>query len=177
MSKQWKIQRRGTWLNRSDICQTLAVSTTNFDKSWRPLVSEVDTKSEKGQVFFHVRSVVDAYLEREVSRRVDAMPKTMKVLPRDPEDDDLMEGPVSDWLERFRQRRTEMLEIDLEVRRGSLIPREEIAQLLSRLAGVLRPAGEKLQRQHGPDAGAIYNEAIDEVERLVEVCGIVNSDD
>jgi hypothetical protein len=157
---------RGDWLNRSQLCKVLAIDPTNFDKSWRPLIPDNAQRREGNRILFHVRTVIDAYIDREVEKRSPAPPQLPSAFDGDAEG--LFLGQPTKWSERCQQLRAEDMELDLDVKRGNLIPREEIAELLARLASVLRPAGEKLQRDFGADAGQVYNEAVDEVERLVE---------
>ena len=164
---------RGEWLNRSQLCKLLAIDPTNFDKSWRPLVPADAQEKKRGQILFHVRSVIDAYIEREVSKR--APSPRASIQPgslTEGDEDGLLIGPPSKWLERCHQLKAEEMELDLDVKRGDLIPREEIANLLLRLASVLRPSGMKLRKEHGEEAARIYDEAIDKIAEMVEASAI-----
>ena len=76
--------------------------------------------------------------------------------------------PASPELERWRRARADMAELDLEQRRGDLVDRREFQALLLRTAHILRGLGESLQRQYGPDAQGLLDEAIDDVEREVQ---------
>ncbi|MCA9268988.1 MAG: hypothetical protein KDA41_10985, partial [Planctomycetales bacterium] len=46
-----------------------------------------------------------------------------------------------------------------------LIPRATIHEIMSRVAVVLRSAGETLEKKHGPEARATLDEALDDAER------------
>jgi hypothetical protein len=70
-------------------------------------------------------------------------------------------------LERYRLARAKLAEMDVLEREGQTIPRDQMHQLLVELVRVIRGAGESLQRQCGPVAHAIHEEAIDAAERIV----------
>lgn len=65
--------------------------------------------------------------------------------------------------EKFRQARLERLEMERQ-----LLPRGQIHEGLTRLAARLRNCGEQLERQYGPDALDVLNEALADFERELE---------
>lgn len=83
-------------------------------------------------------------------------------------DDPLLAGGDSPNLERYRGARADLAELDREQRVGNLVSVEELAPVLLQAAGLIRGAGEKLQRLFGPDAFAIFSEAVDAAEQLIE---------
>lgn len=86
---------------------------------------------------------------------------------RIPDDTDpLLSGPgTSPALERYREARAKLAELDLEQRRGRLVDIGDLRERISMLASHLRKAAERIERLHGPDPKRILDEALDEVER------------
>ena len=83
-------------------------------------------------------------------------------------DDVLLTGESSPALERYRAERALLARLDRLERERVLVNRQEIREGLSRIASVLRTAGDTLQRQYGPGALEILNEALAEAEREME---------
>jgi hypothetical protein len=78
-------------------------------------------------------------------------------------DDEMMLGdPDSPALERFREAKANLAELDLQKRKGELVPRDEIREGLGRFAARIRGAGDLLERQFGPEAAEILREALDD---------------
>jgi hypothetical protein len=71
-------------------------------------------------------------------------------------------------LERYREERAKLARIERLEREGSVIPRGMVHEVNARLASILRRAGEALQRQFGPDAAMILNDALEDFARVVE---------
>lgn len=78
-------------------------------------------------------------------------------------------------LERYRAARADLAEHELAVRRGELIPRDEMMEVLRYCARVLRTAGEQLQKSFGRDAQELLNGALDEFEETIH--GLSETDD
>ena len=72
------------------------------------------------------------------------------------------EGVSSPALERLREVRVLQDQIKLDLMRADAIPRRDLEPSLAKFAGILRRAGETLQRQYGDDAAAVLNEAVAE---------------
>ncbi|MCX7429006.1 MAG: hypothetical protein NTW96_25690 [Planctomycetia bacterium] len=89
-----------------------------------------------------------------------------------PDDGDLLlYGADSPALEKLRLVKLALLELDLGERQGSLLPRDLVHDDLMLIAGVIRGAGQILQRRDGwkgQEACDVVNEAIDEAEALIE---------
>lgn len=83
-------------------------------------------------------------------------------------DDDLLSGETSPALERYREERAALARLDRLERERVLVSRQEVREGLTRIAAVLRTAGDTLQRQYGPEALEILNEALAEAEREME---------
>jgi hypothetical protein len=87
--------------------------------------------------------------------------------------DDVESGSDSPGLERLRQAKAAIAELDLALRRTELLDRDKVRQSLLRFAMLIRRAGERVGVRYGPDALAIVNESLEECEAVinVELCG------
>lgn len=83
-------------------------------------------------------------------------------------DDPLLSGADSPALERYRQARADLAEIEVAQRRRVLLVADDMQHGLARMAAILRQAGQTLQRRYGPDAMAVLTDALDDVEREIE---------
>ena len=82
--------------------------------------------------------------------------------------DPLLQGDVaSPALERYREERAALARLDRLEREGTLVLRHELLEGLGRIASLVRTAGETLQRQYGPGAADVLNEAVDDAEREI----------
>jgi phage terminase Nu1 subunit (DNA packaging protein) len=79
----------------------------------------------------------------------------------------LLEGD-SDWAEKYRKERALLLRLERREREGHLVSRDKSDQCWSRVAGVIRRAGETLQRQFGAAALRILNRALVDATREVD---------
>lgn len=68
---------------------------------------------------------------------------------------------------RQLENRNRLLEDQLATNRQTLIPRSEIHDYMIRAAGLLRSAGERLEKRFGQDAGDILTDALASFERLI----------
>ena len=76
-----------------------------------------------------------------------------------------MTGDSSPALERYREERAALARLDRLERERVLVNRQAIREGMGRISAVLRTAGDTLQRQFGPEALEILNEALAEAER------------
>ena len=77
--------------------------------------------------------------------------------------DPLLSQGDSPALERYRDERAKLARLDRLEREGQLVRADKLQEFLGRMASILRGTGEVFQRQFGPDALSILNEAIDEI--------------
>lgn len=80
-------------------------------------------------------------------------------------DDPLLGGPASPALERYREERAALARLERLERERTLIPRAAVHDGLASCAGILRRAGDALQRNHGEAAWRILDDAITDFER------------
>jgi hypothetical protein len=84
-----------------------------------------------------------------------------------PVDDDslAMAGGDGPSLERWRAAKAELAEMEVQERRGNLIPRAIVHQSFAIEASLHRTCGAQLQKQFGPEAHDIFNEMLDACAR------------
>ena len=85
-------------------------------------------------------------------------------------DDPLMAGGDSPMLEKYREEQYLMAKLKRGEMERTLIPRDEARVAQGRIASIIRNCGEVLQRQFGPAALDILNEALDDAEAEVRKC-------
>lgn len=85
----------------------------------------------------------------------------------DDEDDLLHSETASPALERYREERALLARLDRLEREGQLVPRDSVREGLGQVAALLRAAGESLQRECGPEAVRILDEALDDAGRKI----------
>ncbi len=79
--------------------------------------------------------------------------------------DELMAGPTSPALERYRDARAELAKLDLLERNGTLLNRDKAHEAHVRMAHILETLGENLRRHHGPAAQQLFHDALDDYQR------------
>lgn len=84
------------------------------------------------------------------------------------DEDDLLSGPNSPALERYREERALMAKLNRLEREGQLLPRDDTRQVLLKIAGVIRQAGETLHKQFGEEAARVLYEGIDDAVAEIE---------
>ena len=84
------------------------------------------------------------------------------------DDDPMMQGSGSPALERYREEKAIMAKLDRLERERQLLPLNDVRQILDQIALIVKSSVEVLERQHGPAAAEILNEALDDMGRIVE---------
>lgn len=77
-------------------------------------------------------------------------------------------------MERYREERAIKERISRLVMEQSYLPRAEIHERIMRFAAIIRSAGETLQKQHGNEARAILDEALDDCDRELDALAPVD---
>lgn len=142
------------WFTLADCAAAFDMTSQGFHKEIRPLLSPEDVRGEgKKGVTIRLRGAIDAHAARQVeSVRKDADP--------------MLAGGDSPALERYREAKAGLAEMDLQERQKSHVNLQSLNDALMRFASTIRRAGEALQRRFGNEASEIMNEAIDEALRL-----------
>jgi hypothetical protein len=86
------------------------------------------------------------------------------------DDDPMLVGGSSPALERYREERAALARMDRMERERLLVSRDEVREGLGRIAAMLRGAGDVLQRQFGPAALEVLNDALDDAQREIDRC-------
>ncbi|QDV25950.1 hypothetical protein [Aureliella helgolandensis] len=84
------------------------------------------------------------------------------------DDDDLLSGPASPALERYREERALLARLVRLEREGELLPRDLVRLSLAKTAALIRAAGETLQKQFGDTAAELLYDAIEDAESEIE---------
>jgi hypothetical protein len=85
-----------------------------------------------------------------------------------PLDDPLLDGPDSPALERYRDARASLSELELEQRRGRLVDVDELGDWwANEIAAPLRRATETLQTRFGVEAAEIVTRALERADDVV----------
>jgi hypothetical protein len=78
-------------------------------------------------------------------------------------DEVLFDGESAPALERMREARARLYELDLRERTGQLIDRAAAMVWVGRIARAIRGAGEQLGRAYGPEAAQMIDDALEAV--------------
>lgn len=70
--------------------------------------------------------------------------------------------------ERYREMKADIEEMKRDGMYGELLPRAEMRKGLAAVASTIRIAGERLEREYGPGAREILDEALDEAEDTID---------
>ena len=82
--------------------------------------------------------------------------------------EDLGPQTSSPWQEKLREETYYLRRLDRQKREGELVDRHVMHDCLTRMAVVFRKVGERLERRYGPEAFAIYIEAIYAMQREIQ---------
>lgn len=110
-------------------------------------------------------AVVD--LPRVVKALHDFLAKKAHVLAAAETDDPLLVGGNSPALERYRDAKAKLANLELEAKRRELVPREQVHDALARVASILRAAGETIQR-YSVEAHRVLDEALESAQREID---------
>jgi len=71
-------------------------------------------------------------------------------------------------LERYRAAKAALAEYELAQKTGSLMAVDKARKVFLRWAQLIRNAGERVGKRHGPDAAEAINEALQECETVID---------
>lgn len=86
--------------------------------------------------------------------------------PDSESDDPLLSSGDSPGLERYRQAKASLAELELEERRGVLVRVDKVRDILGRWASLIRRLGEHLLKRFGADALQSLRETLEQCDRL-----------
>jgi len=149
-------------LTRTQAANLCRLSPRQFDEAIRPRIEEQYQFGDGRNLRFEGHAVVAALVQYRV---VQAAPKPSF---GDDVDAELMAGGDSPGLERYRNAKADLAEMDRDVRRGHLVPMAELEPVLTSFASVIRGTGDNLQRKFGPDAAEMLNAGVSEAVGTIE---------
>jgi len=88
-----------------------------------------------------------------------------------------VKGGSSPALERYREERAALARLDRLEREGSLVAKDEIRQVLGKVASLYRDGADALGRQFGPEASQLLDEVLNDAKRLIDQHFQENTDD
>jgi hypothetical protein len=98
----------------------------------------------------------------------DFLAKNARKLAAPDSPDPLTGGDNSPAKEQYIREKTLLARLDRREREGTLVDREKSHQCWSRVAGILQQCGDALQREHGPAALRLLNQALADAQREVD---------
>jgi len=152
VARNGKKQRETGWLSRMELCRVFDITGSAFDRHIRTLVSSDHVRGAGKTLRFYGRAIVEAWATAQ---------------RRETDGDPLLSGTTTPALERYRDERAKLAKLDRLERERDLLKRHEVHEMLSRVASILRGAGEVLQREYGAQAHKILDEALDDAEREI----------
>ena len=87
---------------------------------------------------------------------------------RPDEVDPMLDSGDGPGIERYRQAKAALAELDLEERKGTVLRIEKARPIFQRWAVVIRSLGERLAKRFGNDAAIQVNDALSECGRIIE---------
>lgn len=136
------------YLSKTQLAEVFNVNAATFDKVYRRYASPSSTKDIGGKLYFHARSIIDAWAKAQAK-------------PAAPSDDPLLAGGDSPQLERIRAAEADIREARRDEVYGRKIETADVEGPLQALAGLVRGLGESLGRRYG-------NDVIDEVAAVAD---------
>ena len=149
-------RKENGWFNRQTVAAMFGVTVVHFDQTIRPLIPKDAIRKEKQSRMFYARAVIDAWAARRGPG---------PAVPRDEDEALVFGGSDSPALERLRDEKAKIAKLDREEREGQLMPLDAVQQVLTAVAARLQNLGETLQRDFGPEASRVLNEAIEDARR------------
>jgi len=152
------------WLTPQQIARLLSMSRANWDRL-RPRLASGDVRKVSRRIYISAAAAVRIYTRIELDRQARRLaPEGADPLLADA-------GGRSPALERYREERAILARLDRQEKQGDLLRREVVHQLYSRLAHMLRAAGQILQERYGAGANEAVTEALATFERSLPAEG------
>lgn len=145
-------RRPESWVKKATLAAMLDISDMSVELYLGKLIPADAFRGEGLTLEFHGRSIITAWAIKNFA-------KVAASVPGSGVDEMLVEGD-SPALERYRNARAAMSELDLAERRGELVNLIEFRDVHQRAARVLRKTGEQLQRKCGHEAWEIFDEGL-----------------
>jgi len=158
--KKRKSSTDAGWFSLSQMHAVFNLTPQAFAKSIRPLLKDEDIRDagQHGKVRIHCRAAINAYAAKQAEKAADSAKRKA---------DPLLAGANSPALERYREHRAGLAELDVKERTAELVPLNDLWPALERFAGFIRRAGETLVPRFGNEAADILNDAINDAEQML----------
>ena len=101
----------------------------------------------------------------------DFLAASAKKLAGSDSEDPLLAGAASPALELYRQEKYKLARLDRLMQEGRLLRFDDVRDRLTRVASIIRQAGELLEKQHGKEAHAILETALDDAQLEIDALG------
>lgn len=138
-------------------------------KHWRAMSGRqakiINEQAERYGIPFAGRSIS---LPDVVKALHDFLAKNARRLTRGEPDDSMLDGDGSPALERYREERAVIAQLERMERERSLVSRSEVHELMGQLGSILRTACTTLEQRHGAEARLVLDDAYDQFQRLLE---------
>jgi hypothetical protein len=143
------------WVNKAFAHSSLRMTAQNFDDRIRPKMPAQSVRGQRSTLRFLLPDVIATWAELNRAKAGGSK-----------ETDPLLVGQDVDspGLERYRNMKADLAEMDRDERRGEIVPMSEILPSLQQAAGTLRQAIEHAARLYGNDVSQILNDALTETE-------------
>ncbi len=150
MAKRSKTTERpgSAWLNRHEMCAVFDIGPKTWENTYRRYASPESQKLVNGTRYYHARSVLDSWSKAQALKSATGI------------DDPMLLVGDSPALERYRNARARLSEIEVAAKEKSFVAVSDIEPPLMGLTVPLREAGDALARQFGNHAAAILNQAV-----------------
>lgn len=145
------------WVSKAFAHASLRMTAQNFDDRIRPKMPAESVRGNRQTLRFFLPDVFETWA---------SLRKESKPVPK--ETDPLLDGGDSPGLERYRNAKADLAEMERDERRGKVIPSDEILPSLQQAAGAMRQAIEHAVRLYGNPVGELLNEALTETEQAWE---------
>lgn len=140
---------RELWFTPADSAILVGLKIRQFRDAIQPLISPAAVKRSGRLIRFAGPAVVAAAIEYRA-------PKIAS------DEEAMLAGGDSVWLERYREVKTRLAQKELEEREKTHANLKDLESALNRFANRIHGAGETLQRKFGADASDVLNDAIDD---------------
>ena len=150
------------WLSVTDLSKAFGMSPQGFRASVLPHIPDDARRQGPRGLEIFGRAAIETWGDRRAQR------KRLETACEVAGGDAMLAAGLSPALERYREARAGLAEVELAERRGVTVNVSKAHAIFTRAAHYFRSTGELLQRTFGPDAVAIFNDGLKEAIRVVD---------
>ena len=156
-SREWP--KKG-WRSRRKCCEIVGISIKHLEQHVLSLVPKKHIDHEGRKIWIYMPGLIKALRKHDVQKAVAGSV--------DASGDPLLAGSNSPALERYRDEKWKIAKIGRLELEGQVIPREQVHEMLARVANVYRGLLEDLEKEFGRGPADRVHEALSEAEREEE---------